>query len=94
METLKLFLRSYWALESTRYHLLGLALISLLVAGVFRWRTAALAIFVFGIYALLTVFLMQTYEHYDLTMEGALAIVLGGALTVATVAYYVIFVRG
>ena len=94
MEALKSFLMDYWAWEFTKYHLIALVVVFVVATGMFRRPGVALGVLVFGTYASLTMFLMQTYEHYDLTMEGALAIVLGGGLTVTAVAYYVIFVRG
>lgn len=94
MEALKSFLTDYWAWEFTKYHLIALVVVFVVTTGVFRRPGVALGVLVFGTYTSLAVFLMRTHESYGLPIEWALAIVLGGALTVATVAYYMIFVRG
>lgn len=93
MEPLESFFREYWAWGPVEYHLIGLGVLFLIIAGIFRRPAIAVGVVVFGLYLSLAAFLVKTYAHHGFTMEWALATVIGGGLVVAIGVYYAIFVR-
>jgi len=93
MEPLKLFLQDFWAWEVARYYLIGVGVMFLIVAFFLRRVLLGVCLAVVAVYGMLAVFLMSSYERHGFTMEWALAAILGGALVVAFVIYYAVFVR-
>ena len=94
MEVLEAFLKAYWAWSVTVPLLIALGVAFIVTAGFLRHPAMAVGIAGFGLYASLAIFLMRTYESFGLTVEWAMAIVVGATLVVASMVYYVIFVRG
>jgi hypothetical protein len=95
MDLLQTFLRDYWAWNVATYHLslIGAGFLFLAVVGIFRRPMLGLGLLSLGLYVSLAVFLMRNYENYGFTMEGALAMLMGGSLAVVVVVYYTVFVR-
>jgi hypothetical protein len=95
MGLLQTFLRDYWAWNVATYHLslIGAGFLFLAVVGIFRRPMLGLGILSFGLYVSMAVFLMRNYENYGFTMEGALAMVMGGGLAAAILVFYTVLVR-
>lgn len=85
------FFLKYW--EFGRLHVIVLGGLFVVLALVFRRAAMALAMVGFGLFLSIIVYLMQDYAQLGWNFEQSLGVVIGGALGVSAVVYYLIFVR-